>query len=87
MLLWAPSRSPDAPGARLGITVSRSVGNAVVRNRLKRAVREWYRQASGIPQGIDLLVIARPAAEQLDAREVMWELGELVERAGAEGLR
>ena len=56
----------DAGPARLGITVTRKIGNAVRRNRIKRLVREWFREtrtstASGDPvlAGCDLVVIAR----------------------------
>ncbi len=49
----------DAGPARLGITVTRKVGNAVRRNRIKRLVREWYRHTQpGLP-GCDLVVIAK----------------------------
>ena len=48
--------------ARLGITVSTRIGNAVVRNRVKRWVREAFRaSAAGLPP-LDLVVIARPGA-------------------------
>ncbi len=46
-------------GPRLGITVTRRVGNAVRRNRIKRLVREWFRQRSQRLWGRDLVVIAR----------------------------
>jgi ribonuclease P protein component len=56
----------DAGPARLGITVTRKTGNAVRRNRIKRLVREWFRETrkttpSGdpAPSGYDLVVIAR----------------------------
>jgi len=50
-------------GSRLGITVSRKVGGAVVRNRVKRWVRESYRRfPEGRPPSTDLVVIAKPAA-------------------------
>ena len=56
-------RRPE-PLARLGITVSRKVGNAVVRNRLKRWTREFYRRwpvRGGLP-GVDLVIHFKPAA-------------------------
>ncbi len=69
----------DAPGVRrLGITASRKVGNAVVRNRLKRAVREWYRgNRSKLAEGVDIVVIARPGAARLDSAGIAANLDEL----------
>lgn len=50
--------------ARLGVTVSSKVANAVVRNRVKRWVREAFREVAGDLPPIDLLVIARRGAAQ-----------------------
>ena len=40
---------------RLGVTVTRRVGNAVTRNRIKRLVREWMRQNGWVPAGCDVV--------------------------------
>lgn len=48
---------------RLGLTVSRAVGSAVVRNRWKRMLREAFRLAQHELPPIDLVVIPRPSAE------------------------
>jgi ribonuclease P protein component len=50
--------------ARLGLSVSRKIGNAVVRNRWKRVLREAFRLSQQqLPAGIDLIVIPRPGVE------------------------
>jgi len=62
-------------GARLGITVSRRVGSAVVRNRVKRRVREWFRAARGqLDPAVDLVVIGRRSAGRLGFREIVRQL-------------
>ncbi len=67
-------RSTTGPAIRIGITVSRRVGNAVVRNRLKRLIREFYRQNKGLFPAADYNVIARKGADGLDSRQVAQEL-------------
>jgi ribonuclease P protein component len=60
--------------------VSRRVGNAVARNRVKRRVREWFRREKRrLDAGRDYVVIARPGAAALPARELWAELEGLVQ--------
>ena len=68
--------------ARLGITVSRKVGNAVVRNRVKRWVRECCRRVlqHEVPPGWNLVIVARPAAANAGLRPTAQELASLVKR-------
>ncbi len=62
--------------SRLGITTSRRFGNAIVRNRMKRLLREFFRthKALIIP-ACDIVVIPRAGADQLTLAQVSEELG------------
>lgn len=78
--------------ARVGMSISKRVGGAVERNRLKRVLRErWALLAPGVEDGLDLVVIARPGAvEYLDEHgsdAVGERLRELVERVCGEAAR
>jgi ribonuclease P protein component len=66
-------------GSRIGITASRRTGGAVVRNRIKRLVREFFRvhRRSLMPER-DVLVIARPQAASLSFYDVKNELGSVL---------
>jgi ribonuclease P protein component len=67
--------SAHAPGpSRLGVVVSRKVGGAVQRNRVKRLCRECFRTWPDLlPPGIDLVVIARAGSAELDLARVRGE--------------
>lgn len=69
---------------RLGVTVSRRVGNAVTRNRVKRLVREFFRNnRHRLEDNWDLNVIAKPAASGLRAHEVAASLNRLFSKCKA----
>ena len=68
---------------RLGISVSKKVGNSIVRHRLTRLIRESYRlQEERFRCGLDIIVIARIGAKGKDYKEIvgaMLHLGHLHE--------
>ena len=71
-------QSPAASGTRLGVTVSRKVGNAVVRNRVKRRIREWFRRdGRALVSGRDVVVIARSSAADLTGAAAFAELSRI----------
>jgi ribonuclease P protein component len=86
LVLYAAIRNPSGPGSpagfhnpvglRLGLVVSRKVGNSVVRNRVKRALREAFRSLRLEVQGweawdhVDLIVLARPSAATTDGKDI-----------------
>src|SRR5688572_28197755 len=83
---FARDDRPAGEPARLGLSVSRKVGGAVERNRVKRVLREQFATlADALPGGIDLVVIARPGcAEYIEERgstAIGDRLRELAERA------
>lgn len=56
---------------RLGISVSKKVGNSVVRHRMARLIRESYRlQEDMFNSGLDMVVIARVSAKDREMREI-----------------
>ena len=75
-VLYAGRLEHEPERSRLGVTVSRRIGNAVVRNRVKRRVREIFRKVirAGLPAGTSIVVIARGGAGGLESAAISDEL-------------
>jgi ribonuclease P protein component len=74
VLILSASAAPHAREPRLGITASRRVGNAVVRSRAKRLIREAFRATRELwPAGIDLVVIVKRATGESKLDSVIAE--------------
>lgn len=73
----------EGQGCKLGMAVSRKVGSAVVRNHVKRCIREFYRtQRSHFRQEVALVVVARPPAAALNCVECGSALRQMLTRGG-----
>lgn len=68
---------------RLGISVSKKVGNSVVRHRLKRLVKECYRlNEDNFIKGVDIVVVARKGSDKVNFSTVDKSMGFLGKRMG-----
>lgn len=87
---FARGEGGGTDGSRLGLSVGRKVGKAVTRNKVKRALRESFREVgSQLDPGSDYVIVARPGVEGLLEREgvegIQGSLQELL--GGADGER
>ena len=61
----------DSDRNRLGISVSKKVGNSVVRHRVTRLIREAYRlNRANIDVGYDIVIVARPASKDKKCQDI-----------------
>ena len=81
----------DDPNPRLGVSVSRKLGGAAQRNRVKRLLREaFWAHTGALPQNCDVVLVARPSlrglVEERGLDGITDLLGELVERSRSESV-
>jgi ribonuclease P protein component len=75
IIVYAPSEHPNS---RLGVTVTKKIGPAVTRNRLKRFCREFFRtHREQLAANVDVNIIARSAAARAANSELTISLEKL----------
>lgn len=83
--LWSPTPADaGVDGPRFGLTVSRKVGNAVIRNRVKRWLREAVRRRRSAVGPLDVVFVARSTAASAGYAELSAEVDEVLARLSRE---
>ena len=83
-----PTHRPTPASARVGLVVSRAVGSAVMRNKVKRRLRALARERLPLlPEDALIVVRANPAAAGASSAELGRELDRALERARAQAER
>ena len=69
---------------RVGISVSKKVGNAINRNKVRRRIRESYRLNvdANVKYGYDIVFIARVAIKEADYKDIEKSMSNLIKKAG-----
>ena len=74
LVLYRFERESEGDGeARLGIAVPKKIGGAVVRNRIKRRLREvWRELLPEVPRGADYVLLVRAPLAEAEGRDADW---------------
>jgi ribonuclease P protein component len=74
LVLYRFDRQDESDGdARLGIAVPKKIGGAVTRNRIKRRLREvWRELLPGVPRGADYVLLVRAPLAEAEGRDAAW---------------
>lgn len=76
-------RANELPESRFGVSIKKALGGAVVRNRMRRRLREIVRcRRSEIPAGWDIVIHPKSAVDKAPFAELAEELLRLLESAG-----
>ena len=75
-------KRPEQVHFRIGLSVSKKIGNAVTRNRIKRYVRQAFHEFDGqLHNGLDYIIIARKPTAEMDFFEVKQSLSHVLRLA------
>ncbi len=80
LILFGMQPSAPQAAARLGLIVSRKVGNAVVRNQVKRRLRAGFDRIKTRLDGLDVVIIARPGISQSSSADIDLAFAECADR-------
>ena len=73
VLYWFPRDGDEGGDSRLGLAVPRKAGSAVTRNRIRRRLKEVWRQLPDTPAGNDYVLVVRPGLpEAAEAQGETW---------------
>ncbi|RYL90916.1 ribonuclease P protein component [Sporolactobacillus sp. THM7-4] len=76
-------KQPDQPFSRLGLSVSKKMGNAVMRNHIKRFIKEIFREISDkLEIGYDYIIISRRPVRTMTYQEMRASLLHVLKKAG-----
>jgi ribonuclease P protein component len=73
LVLYRFDREDDDGEVRLGIAVPKKIGGAVIRNRIKRRLREvWRELLPDVPAGADYVLLVRTPLAEAEGRDAAW---------------